>query len=148
MRLNFARAIMHNPDLIFLDEPTSGLDPLNARRIKDLILEQKNNGKTVFLTTHNMHDAEELCDRIAFIVKGEIKVVDTPGNLKIKSSKNILTVEYLNGDRVLKKDFNMNTLGTDKEFMDLIKNYRIKTMHSKESDLEDIFIKITGESIK
>ncbi|WP_235601293.1 ABC transporter ATP-binding protein [Tissierella sp. P1] len=73
MRLGFIRCLLHNPKLLFLDEPTSGLDPANARILKDIVLEQKQQGKTIILTTHNMHDAEELCDRVAFIVDGAIK---------------------------------------------------------------------------
>ena len=69
-RLSVARALLHNPELLFLDEPTAGLDPLNARRIMDLIKEQQRAGKTIFLTTHNMTAAEELCDRVAFIAGG------------------------------------------------------------------------------
>ncbi|MEM7798159.1 MAG: ABC transporter ATP-binding protein, partial [Chloroflexota bacterium] len=78
VRLNFVRAMLHNPDIIFFDEPTSGLDPVNARRVKDIILAQKAAGRTVFLTTHNMGVADELCDRLAFIVDGEINQIDSP----------------------------------------------------------------------
>ena len=67
-RLNFIKAIIHRPDLIFLDEPTSGLDPASARQMKDIILDLKAQGKTIILTTHNMHDATELCGRVAFII--------------------------------------------------------------------------------
>ena len=77
-RLSVARALLHNPELLFLDEPTAGLDPLNARRIMDLIKEQQRAGKTIFLTTHNMTAAEELCDRVAFIAAGRIVLVDAP----------------------------------------------------------------------
>ncbi len=66
VRLNFARALINNPELIFLDEPTMGLDPVNARRLKDLIVDKKQKGKTVFLTTHNMNVADELCDQLLF----------------------------------------------------------------------------------
>lgn len=83
-RLNFIKALLHDPILLFLDEPTSGLDPSNARRMKDIILQQKSMGKTVVLTTHNMYDATELCDRVAFIVDGSLKALDTPRNLIMK----------------------------------------------------------------
>ncbi len=72
-RLNFIKALLHDPALLFLDEPTSGLDPSNARVMKDLILSEKKAGKTIILTTHNMFDATELCDRVAFIVDGRIR---------------------------------------------------------------------------
>ena len=78
MRLNFVRSIMHNPRLMFFDEPTSGLDPMNAHIIKEIILEQKKANKTIFLTTHNMTVAEQLCDRVAFIVEGKIVVIGSP----------------------------------------------------------------------
>ncbi|MEO5950949.1 MAG: ABC transporter ATP-binding protein, partial [Chloroflexia bacterium] len=76
-RLSVARSLLHNPDLLFLDEPTSGLDPVNSRRVRDLIREQKSEGRTVFLTTHDMSIADDLCDRVAFIMNGVIRVIDT-----------------------------------------------------------------------
>ena len=82
MRLGFVRCLLHSPQLLFLDEPTSGLDPANAKILKDMILEQKKMGKTIILTTHNMHDAEEICDRVAFIVDGKIKALNTPHKLR------------------------------------------------------------------
>ena len=80
-RLNFIKALIHDPKLLFLDEPTSGLDPTNSRMMKDMILEEKRKGKTILLTTHNMQDATELCDRVAFIVGGQIFALDSPHNL-------------------------------------------------------------------
>src|SRR5574344_1197267 len=75
-RLNFIKSLVNNPEILFLDEPTSGLDPTNAKLMKDLILEQKRKGVTVIITTHNMQDATELCDKVAFIVDGKIKMMD------------------------------------------------------------------------
>jgi fluoroquinolone transport system ATP-binding protein len=86
-RLNVARALLHDPQLLFLDEPTSGLDPTNARRIKELIAAQKQAGKTIVLTTHNMAVAEELCDRVAFIVDGQIRLIDTPARLSCVTAR-------------------------------------------------------------
>ena len=82
-RLTVARALLHDPDILFLDEPTAGLDPVNARRIKDLIVSLKAQGKTIFLSTHDMAVAEEVTDRVAFIVDGAVRVVDSPRNLKL-----------------------------------------------------------------
>lgn len=94
MRLNFVRAILHQPDLLFLDEPTSGLDPVNAQAIKNLIAAKKAAGTTIFLTTHNMAVADELCDRVAFIIDGEIKALDTPKALKLRYGKRVVRVEH------------------------------------------------------
>ena len=84
MRLNFARALLNEPELLFLDEPTGGLDPLNARRIKEIIVSERARGTSVFLTTHDMMVADSLCDRVAFIVDGELPVIDAPRELKLR----------------------------------------------------------------
>ena len=146
MRLNFIRALMHKPEILFLDEPTAGLDPTNARQIKDIILEQKSQGKTIFLTTHNMHDAEELCDRVSFIINGQLKVTDSPRNLKLLNGERVLKVEY-GKDKIHSQEFSLDGLGTNADFLTLIKEENILAMHSMEAGLDDIFIKITGKKL-
>ena len=94
MRLTFARSLINNPELLFLDEPTSGLDPVNARKVKDIILGLKARGRTIFLTTHDMATADELCDRVAFVVDGRIEALDTPAELKIARGQRLVRVEY------------------------------------------------------
>jgi len=94
IRLNIVRALLNNPEMLFLDEPTNGLDPANAMILKDMIREFRNNGGTVFITSHIMADIEQLCDRVAFIVDGEIKLLDSPRNLMIKYGKKSVFLEY------------------------------------------------------
>ncbi len=144
VRLNFVRSILNNPKVLFLDEITNGLDPKNARIIKDLILEFKAKGGTVFLTTHLMKDVEELCDRVAFMNDGKIVETDTPRNLKLKYGKKEVAVEYNNGKNVKKQIFEMKNLSDNKEFFKLLKEEEIETIHSGETGLDEIFIKITG----
>ncbi len=146
MRLNFIRALMHDPEIYFFDEPTAGLDPVNARNIKDIILDLKAKGKTIFVTTHNMHDADELCDRVAFLVDGEIKLIDSPHDLKLKNGERKLRVEYMN-DKTQIVEFDMDGLGKNKNFIEIINKYKIQSMHSEEASLEDIFIKVTGRNL-
>ncbi len=81
-RLQIARGLINEPDIIFMDEPTVGLDPLGARMLRNIIKELKAQGKTILLTTHYMYEAEELCDRVALMKKGEIIALDTPEALK------------------------------------------------------------------
>lgn len=81
-RVSMARALLNSPRLLFLDEPISGLDPSGAVLFRRIIEEERRNGTTVFLTTHNMMDADLLCDRVAFISNGNIAALDTPQNLK------------------------------------------------------------------
>ncbi|MGF7060058.1 ATP-binding cassette domain-containing protein [Brassicibacter mesophilus] len=147
MRLNFIRAFIHNPDLIFLDEPTSGLDPVNAKNIKEIILRKKKEGKTIFLTTHNMTVADELCDRVAFIVDGEIKLIDSPNELKLKYGSHSVRVEYSSDENEAFKDFNLKDIGNNEDFISLLKKKKVKTIHTQEATLEDIFIKITGRTL-
>lgn len=147
IRLNFVRAMLNNPKILFLDEPTNGLDPRNARVIKDLIHEFKQAGGTVFLTTHLMHDADELCDRVAFIADGEIREIDSPNNLKLRFGERLVTVEYNEregDDGRVKESFDMNTLGTNERFFDILRTKEIVTIHSGETTLDDIFIRVTG----
>lgn len=146
MRLNFIRALLHDPEIYFFDEPTSGLDPVNARMIKDIIKNLRSEGKTIFLTTHNMHDADELCDRVAFITHGNIKAEGAPKDLKIQYGKPFLKVEYQNSG-LQTKVFNMDGLAENREFQDTLKQYPIISMHSAEAGLEDVFIKITGQGL-
>lgn len=146
MRLNFVRAFMHNPEIIFLDEPTTGLDPVNAKCVKDIILELRAQRKTIFVTTHNMHDADKLCDRVAFILNGEIKLIDQPKKLKLQYGERKVKVEYTKGSGFI-KEFALDNLGENTEFLELIKNERIDSIHTEEATLEDIFIKVTGHSL-
>lgn len=147
MRLNFIRALLHDPEILFFDEPTSGLDPTNARIMKDIILEQKAQGKTLFITTHNMHDAEELCDRVAFIVDGQIRLIDSPKALKLKHGRRRVKVEYLHG-KTQAQVFPLDKLGQDPEFLRILREEQIETIHSEEASLEDIFIEVTGTKLR
>lgn len=143
MRLNFVRAMLNRPRILFLDEPTTGLDPVNARIIKDIILEFQASGGTVFLTTHLMHDADELCDRVAFIAEGEIREIDSPKNLKLRYGRRTVNVEY-NDDGLKRETFDMDGLGQNATFLDIIKTKELVTIHSGETTLDEIFIKVTG----
>lgn len=148
MRLNFIRSIMHEPEIYFFDEPTSGLDPTNAKTIKDMIRELKNKGKTVFLTTHNMTVAEQLCDRVAFIVDGTLPVLDEPKNLMYKHGNQYVEVEYVLNDSLKTKSFDLISIRSDEHFFDIMRTHDIKTIHSQEASLEDVFIKLTGKNLQ
>ncbi|QVK17918.1 ABC transporter ATP-binding protein [Mycoplasmatota bacterium] len=143
-RLNFVRALINNPKILFLDEPTNGLDPKNAKVIKDIIREYKANGGTVLLTTHLMNDVDELCDRVAFLADGVIAEIDTPKNLKLKHGKREVEVEYEQNEKVIKNQYELDNIGLNNDFINVIKNNKIITIHSKETTLDDIFIKVTG----
>jgi fluoroquinolone transport system ATP-binding protein len=147
MRLNFVRALLHDPEVLFLDEPTTGLDPVNARVLKDLILEQKQRGKSIFLTTHNMHDAEELCSRVAFLVDGEIRLIDEPKKLRAERARRCVVVEYLEDGFLRSQELPLDGLGRNQAFLDLLREREIVSLHSQEPTLEDLFIQTTGRKL-
>lgn len=144
IRLNLVRALLNKPKMLFLDEPTNGLDPTNAKILKDLIKEFREAGGTVFITSHIMADIDQLCDRVAFIVNGEIKEIDSPRNLKIRYGKKAITVEYKENGGTQKQEFPLQEIGKNSDFIKLLANKDIETIHSGETTLEDIFIKVTG----
>lgn len=146
-RLNFIKALVHDPKLLFLDEPTSGLDPSNSRIMKDMILAEKAQGKTVILTTHNMQDAAELCDQVAFIVDGHVKALDTPHNLIMKKGAGIITYTYLENEKEKEGQCNITQSGSDQKLKELVKAGRLLTIHSMEPDLGDIFMEVTGRGL-
>lgn len=147
MRLNFIRALLHDPDVLFFDEPTSGLDPVNATIIKELISEQRARGKTVLLTTHNMHDVEELCDKVGFIVNGKMAELSEPDTLRARYGRRVVTVEFECEGTLAQQEFDMDALAADEEFAKLLKSSRLRTIHSQEASLDRVFADVTGVSL-
>ena len=146
-RINFARSMINNPRLWFLDEPTSGLDPAIASDIKDIIKKRNGGGVTVFLTTHSMSIADDLCDRVAFIVDGEIKLIDSPKELKLRFGKSFVDVEYIKDGEINRQSLSTEDEGDKQTLKDVIDRYQIRRMHTEEATLEQIFIKVTGKEL-
>ena len=146
-RLTFARSLLNNPAVWFLDEPTTGLDPAIAAQIKEIIKRERGRGVTTFLTTHNMFIADELCDRVAFIVDGALKLIDSPKALKLRYGHKTVDVEYREAGEV-KKESLAPADGQDRERLHIILDTcEIITLHSKEATLEEIFIRVTGKGL-
>lgn len=142
-RVTLARALLHEPALLFLDEPTSALDPVNTQYIYKGLRELNERGTTIFLTTHDMEEADYLCDRIAFLHDGEIKLLDTPDALKKQFAKDEIEIELKDGQHV--------TLSKSKKdaqtLYNYMKNEEIETIHSKEPTIGDIFVYVTGREL-
>lgn len=146
-RLNFVKALLHNPELLFLDEPTSGLDPSNSFDMKAMIKEEKAKGKTIIITTHNMQDAAELCDRVAFIVDGKVKALDTPHNLIMRRGASKLTYSYFDQGEIT-AECALDKTGNDLLLQKLITENKLLAVHSSEPTLNDIFMSVTGRSLQ
>lgn len=146
-RVVFARSLINNPEILFLDEPLSGLDPNTANSIKEIIWNKKEEGCTIFLTTHNMFVAEELCDRVGFINEGRIVALDSPRNLKLEYGEKSVKVEYRKGDKVKTRILFLDKEEDRKQFNSLVNSNNVETIHSQEATLEQIFIKLTGRGL-
>lgn len=147
MRLNFVRGLINKPRLLFMDEPTTGLDPVNAANIKNIIRRLQADGVTIFLTTHDMTVADELCDRVAFIVDGEIPVIEPPKDLKLRYGQRRVTVEFRGGGHLEQRDFPLDGLADNAEFLDTLRHNYVETIHSQETTLERVFIQVTGREL-
>lgn len=148
IRLNFARAILHDPEILFLDEPTSGLDPTTAAHIRSVISELRDQGKAIVLTTHNMHDAEALCDRIGILSSGEMCAVDSPQALKLKYGKKQVDVTVEINHALRTQTFPLENLGENSEFLTFIQSRAIHTIHSQEASLDSVFQIVTGQTLR
>jgi fluoroquinolone transport system ATP-binding protein len=146
-RLSIARCLLNKPELIFLDEPTGGLDPVNMQRVKDIIRAERDAGATVFLTTHDMAAAEELCDRVAFIVDGRIPCIDSPRALKLEHGERAVRIEYRSGDRTVHADFPLDGLADNAAFQQVLRECDVQTIHTREATLADVFIRVTGRAL-
>lgn len=147
-RLMVARALVNRPRILFLDEPTEGLDPTSAASIRNIILEERERGATVFLTTHDMLEADKLSDRVAFISQGEIVALDTPHALKQQYGKRVLRAEVATSNGGLEtREIVLDQPQTAEAVESLFSHEQVVTVHSEEATLEDIFIQITGQEL-
>ena len=143
-RLLIARSLLHRPQIIFLDEPTRGLDPIVGRDIRRLVLDLSREGITVFLTTHYMEEADQLCNRVAFISAGRIVALDTPDNLKLAHGQKSLQVRLNDGERLT---ISLDDQDSGEKIKQLVTSGQIRTLHSSEATLEEVFIQMTGRKL-
>jgi len=147
-RLMVARALVNEPRVLFLDEPTDGLDPVSAEDIRNVILEEKRKGVTVFLTTHDMMEADKLSDRVAFINEGKIAALDTPDNLKHQYGKRVIKIRYLEDKNVKEEEINLESEDIGRNIQDMLSKKNVLDMHTEEATLEDIFKLLTGRKLE
>ena len=143
-RLLIARALLHRPQIVFLDEPTRGLDPVAARDIRRLIVDMSKQGATIFLTTHYMEEADNLCARVAFLSEGRIVALDTPDSLKIAHGENSVKVLLDNGESL---DISLDQQDAGQQLQQLLSEGRVRSLHSAEATLEEVFLRISGREL-
>lgn len=142
-RVMLACAIIHEPELLFLDEPTSALDPVNSAHIYKGLRYLNEKGTTIFITTHDMAEAELLCNRVAILYQGRIQTIGSPRELKRQHRENVIRVELTSGEA--------HELPVDGDTADRIADWMkrglIERVETKEPSLGDIFIKMTGSEL-
>ena len=147
-RLMMARALVNRPKVLFLDEPTDGLDPVSSRAIRTLIKEEAGSGAAVLLTTHDMFEADELSDRVAFLNEGRIHAIDTPENLKLQHGRRAVKVRMREGDGVREQSVPLDAADAGEQLGAALRSPGLMTIHTEEATLESIFIEITGRSLE
>jgi ABC-2 type transport system ATP-binding protein len=143
-RLLVARALVNQPQVLFLDEPTRGLDPTSAREVRRLVRERAEAGATVFLTTHYMEEADELCDRVAFLSRGRIVALDTPRELKLRYGERTALVLLKNREE---HTVRLDDPADAARLQGWMADGEVLTVHSQEGTLEDVFVSLAGRPL-
>lgn len=143
-RLLIARALINKPRVLFLDEPTRGLDPTSARDVRNILSQLSDEGTTVFLTTHYMEEADELCDRVAFLSAGKIVALGTPRELKLRYGHRTAQVLL---DNDTEHTVDLHRADDALQLQEWMSAGRVLTIHSQEGTLEDVFIEVAGRPL-
>jgi ABC-2 type transport system ATP-binding protein len=147
-RLMVARSILHAPMVLFLDEPTDGLDPVSSKAIRAIIREEAERGAAVLLTTHDMWEADELSNRVAFINEGRIYAIDTPENLKLQHGQRSVKVRRRDGAGVHEESVSLDDPTVGEQLRAAVQAEGLMTIHTEESTLENIFVEMTGRALE
>jgi ABC-type multidrug transport system ATPase subunit len=146
-RLMIARALVNDPDVLFLDEPTDGLDPVSARTIRRLIRDEATRGAAVLLTTHDMYEADELSDRVAFIDTGRILAMDAPEELKLRHGTRTVRVRSRGPGGIEEEVISLDGDGDTGLLAELVGRPEVLTIHTEEATLEDVFVAFAGRGL-
>jgi ABC-type multidrug transport system ATPase subunit len=146
-RLMMTRAMINDPEILFLDEPTDGLDPVSARAVRAVIKSEAERGAAVILTTHDMNEADQLSDRVAFINEGRIAALDTPENLKLKHGQRSVRIRSRSGGGVEEQVIALDDAGAGDQIRRAVDVEGLMTIHTEEATLESIFIELTGRGL-
>lgn len=147
-RLMMTRAMINDPEVLFLDEPTDGLDPVSSQAVRNVIKAEAERGVAVILTTHDMHEADQLSDRVAFINEGKIEALDTAENLKLEHGQRSVRIRSRAGTVVDERIIALDDADASEQIRSAVAVEGLMTIHTEEATLEDIFIKLTGRGLE
>lgn len=147
-KLLIARELLHDPQLIFFDEPTANLDVHSIQLVRQLLKSLTASGKTIFLTTHDMEEVEQICDRVAILAKGTLLDCDTPTGFITRHAERVCDVQYEIDGHMIRESYNLDEPDHRSSISDILHNFRTVRFHSREFCFEDVFKKITGEAYR
>lgn len=145
-KLLIAREILHEPQILYLDEPTANLDIHSTALVRQLLRDLAARGTTVFLTTHDMEEVEQICDRVAILCKGKLVESDTPTNFVTRHVKRIVAAQYERNREVVRESLDLDLDEQRERLAELIRTERCVRVHSQEFNFHDVFLKLTGQT--
>lgn len=144
-KLLICREILHSPRVLYLDEPTANLDAHSTRLVRELLRELASEGTTVFLTTHNMEEVEQICDQVAILCRGKLVDLDTPAAFVSRHAERFVDAQFERNGQVVREEISMDDAAGRNRLSDIVRSAPCLTMHSREFNFQDAFLKITGE---
>jgi ABC-2 type transport system ATP-binding protein len=145
-KLLIAREIMHQPKILYFDEPTANLDAHSTEVVRELLRELVSDGATIFLTTHNMEEVEQICDRVAILCRGELVDCDTPTNFVTRHAMRIVKAQFEQDGKVVRESLDLDHDEQRDRLAEIIRTEKCVRVHSQEFDFQDVFLKITGQA--
>ncbi|MEM1227508.1 MAG: ABC transporter ATP-binding protein [Planctomycetota bacterium] len=147
-KLLLAREILHQPKVLICDEPTANLDSHSTRLVRRLLLDLRDQGTTIFLTTHNMTEVEEICDRVAIISRGRLVDLDTPIAFMTRHAERKVQVEREVDGQQVRQLYDLEEVSSRTELATLITDHSELRIHSLDFRFDDVFRKLTGDAYK
>ena len=145
-KLLIAREIMHRPKILYFDEPTANLDAHSTELVRELLRDLASQGSTIFLTTHNMEEVEQICDRVAILCRGELVDCDTPTNFVTRHAVRIVKAQFEREGNVIRESLDLDVDEQREQLAKIIRHEKCVRVHSQEFDFQDVFLKITGQA--
>ncbi len=145
-KLLIAREILHRPRILYLDEPTANLDAHSTELVRRMLRELAADGTTVFLTTHDMQEVEQICDRVAILCRGKLVECDTPTNFVTRHAERKVAVQYESSGEVLRESLDLDVAPERDRLANIVRNESCVRLHSQEFQFEDVFLKLTGQA--
>lgn len=147
-KLLICREILHKPEVLYLDEPTANLDAHSTKLVRELVKDLAADGTTVFLTTHNMEEVEQVCDRVAILCRGRLVDCDSPTSFVARHAERFVDAQYEVDGAIVREEISMKDVVGRNRLSDIVRREECVTMHSREFNFQDVFLKITGEQFE